>query len=246
MSSFPIDLEQIDRMTTLQKRIEEILTAMRWGSTELAKAAGVSVGAVSQWKSGATKSLRGEVASRIQAATGYSALWITTGKTPKKAAESNALQAAKQHPIPSGLNLTYAGSPQKSKGIPVVGTARMGEDGYYTELEYPVGHGDGHVEGYSSDASAYALRVRGDSMAPAIKDGYFVIVEPHGACVPGEYVVIAMKSGEKLCKELMFERTDTIAVQSVNGGAVRTIERKDIEHMHPVSNIISPSKWRPE
>jgi SOS-response transcriptional repressor LexA len=142
--------------------------------------------------------------------------------------------------------LAYAGLQRGHTKVPVVGTAKLGEDGYYTELEHPVGHGDGFVEAYSSDANAYALKVKGDSMHPAIRHGQFVIVEPNGQCVPGENVLISLHDGRKLVKELVTERPDSITVISVNGGARITFDRVQVMFMHPVAGVMSASKWRPE
>jgi len=141
-------------------------------------------------------------------------------------------------------NLIYAGHPPISR-IPVVGTARMGSEGFYTELEYPVGHGDGFVEAFSSDTNAFALRVRGDSMHPTIKHGQFVIVEPNGQCVPAENVLIGLNTGQRMVKELVTERIDAVTVMSINGAERMTFDRADIEFMHPVTCIVSSSKWRP-
>ena len=142
--------------------------------------------------------------------------------------------------------IDYAGRPKVTRGVPVVGTARMGDDGFYEEISSAPGAGDGFVEGYSSDPNAYALRVRGDSMFPTIRDGQFVVVEPNGRCVPGECVSICLVDGRRMVKELLLERSDSITVVSVNGGARLTLERAQIEHMHPVSAVIAASKWQPE
>jgi phage repressor protein C with HTH and peptisase S24 domain len=127
-----------------------------------------------------------------------------------------------------------------------VGTAKLGEDGYYTELEHPAGHGDGYVEHYSADSSAYALRVKGDSMHPTIRHGQFVLVEPHGQCVPGENILLSLHDGRKMVKELVTERPDSVTVLSVNGGQRMTFDRVQIDCMHAVAAVISASKWRPE
>ena len=96
-----------------------------------------------------------------------------------------------------------------------------------------------------SGETAYALRVKGDSMHPAIRHGSFVVVEPGRSCVPGEYVVLALVSGQKMVKELVMERLAEIVVESVNGGERLTIERSDIEKVRPVAAISAASKWRP-
>lgn len=122
----------------------------------------------------------------------------------------------------------------------------MGQDGYYYELEHPAGHGDGFIEAHSADDNAYALRVRGDSMHPAIKHGQIVLVEPAGNCVPGENVLVAMRDGRRMIKELVAAREDSITVMSVNGGQRDTFERQEVDFVHSVAAVFSSSKWRPE
>lgn len=122
----------------------------------------------------------------------------------------------------------------------------MGDNGFYEEFGHPAGHGDGWVQSFSPDPSAYALRVRGDSMHPAIRHGQFVVVEPSSECVPGDYVVIVLRDGRKMVKELVRMTVVEITIESVNGGDRATIDTIDIEKMHPVSAIIPASRWRPE
>jgi phage repressor protein C with HTH and peptisase S24 domain len=117
----------------------------------------------------------------------------------------------------------------------------LGENGYYDEVEC-----DGEVDSYSTDVSAYALRVKGDSMHPAIRNGSVVVIEPNGQLIPGEYVAIVLADGKKMVKELVFLRKDEIVVESVNGNKRLTISHCDIITMHPVAAVVSPSKWRPE
>lgn len=64
-------------------------------------------------------------------------------------------------------------------------------------------------------------------------------------CVPGEYVVIALTDGRKMVKELVIERPSEIVVESVNGNHRVTIDRGEIERMHPVAAVVAASKWRP-
>jgi phage repressor protein C with HTH and peptisase S24 domain len=138
-------------------------------------------------------------------------------------------------------NAEPAGRPRAIHPVKIKGLAMLGENGYYDEIE-----SDGDVDSYSTDASAYGLRVKGDSMHPAIRNGSVVIIEPNGMLVPGEYVAIALSDGKKMVKELVFQRTDEIVVESVNGNKRMTISRNDIVTMHPVAAVVSPSKWRPE
>lgn len=140
----------------------------------------------------------------------------------------------------------YAGRPRAPQRIPVQGTAKMGQDGRFFEIEYPDGGGGGFVEAYSADGDAYAMRVRGDGMHPAIKHGQVVVVEPAGACVPGENVLIALRDGRRMIRELVATRQDSITVLSVNSGERDTYERRDVDYVHSVAGVFSSSKWRPE
>ena len=191
-------------------------------------------------------------------ALGVSAFWLATGKdspedpepvlppcltpTPSNqvAASVDIARAATQ----LIANADYAGAPRLAKPTPVVGTAKMGDNGYYEAFDYPVGQGDGWVDSYSPDPNAYALRVKGDSMHPAIRHGNFVVVEPNGRCVPGEFVAIVLKDGRKMVKELVIEREHEIVIESVNGNHRQTLERSDIEKMHPIASVVAASKWR--
>jgi SOS-response transcriptional repressor LexA len=149
-------------------------------------------------------------------------------------------------PVPNSHELSYAGKPKTSTRVPIVGTAKLGSDGYYVELETPTGYGDGYVEHYSSDENAYGVRVKGDSMHPAIKHGQVVVVEPNGELVPGENVLISLRDGRKMVKELVIGRADSVTVASVNGGERLTFEREEIEWIHSISAVVSASKWRQE
>ncbi len=135
----------------------------------------------------------------------------------------------------------------QTKRVPVVGTAQLGDDGYWSELEYPVGHGDGYVDFYSSDNSAYALRCRGDSMAPRIKDGEFVVIEPHAEPRPGDEVMVRAEDGRVMIKELLYVRDGVAHLASVNETHGRiAIPQEQIAAMHPVVGIVKRVRWHPD
>lgn len=127
-----------------------------------------------------------------------------------------------------------------------MGTARMGEDGFYDEISGIPGAGDGHIDIATTDPNAYGLRVRGNSMAPAIRDGWYVLIEPNSAVVAGEYVLVKLRDGRKMVKELLYMRSDSIEVLSVNGGQRLTVYREEMEAIQAVAAVVSPSKWKPD
>lgn len=69
-------------MSTMAERINEAMGEMTPG--ELAKAADVTPGAVTQWRDGSVKSLSAKSAAKLEKVTGYRAVWIATGRGPKK------------------------------------------------------------------------------------------------------------------------------------------------------------------
>lgn len=143
----------------------------------------------------------------------------------------------------------YAGHPRAARRVPVVGTAKMGSDGYFEDFSEVPGAGDGHIEIATDDPNAYCLRVRGQSMFPAIRDGWYVLIEPNGVPCEGEYVLIRLRDGRKMVKEFLFRRQQSIEVMSVNGGERLSFSWADLAEergMQAVGAVVSPSKWRPE
>lgn len=139
----------------------------------------------------------------------------------------------------------YAGRPRMPRRVPVVGTAKLGDDGFFEEFSAIAGAGDGHIEIATEDPNAYCLRVRGMSMHPAIRDGWYVLIEPNGTPKEGEYILLRFTNGKKMVKELLFQRPDSIQVMSVNGEDRFPVELKELEDFQAVGAVVSPSKWRP-
>ena len=66
----------------LKDRIQELVDAGHKKS-QLAKAAGKSPASVTHWLNGETHEIKSDSAAGLQALTGFSAVWIATGKGPK-------------------------------------------------------------------------------------------------------------------------------------------------------------------
>jgi phage repressor protein C with HTH and peptisase S24 domain len=221
-------------MTNLSDRIREAMGKMT--KAELARAAEVSAATVTFWLDGSTKSINGEKAVLLERATGYRATWLISGKGPKRV---EATQQSDPSPV-------YAGRRSGTRAIPIVGTARLGERGFYEEISSIPGAGDGHIDIATTDPNAYGLRVRGSSMAPAIRDGWYVLVEPNSAPAVGEYVLVKLKDGQRMVKELLYRRPGIVEVLSVNGGERLTIYDEDLEALQAIAAVVAPSKWKPD
>ncbi len=203
----------------------------------LSVAIGRSASQVNQWLSG-HRSITDPSRDLIESKCGLPPGWLDAPPAPTVPARPEVVPTASQ-------TVHSVGMPRYLRPIPVVGTAKLGEDGYYEELQHPAGHGDGWVDGYSADPNAYALAVKGDSMYPAIRHGSFVVVAPNARCVAGEFVVVSMLDGRKMVKELVIERATEVVIESVNGGQRQTLDRSAIEQMHSIAAVVSASHWRP-
>lgn len=94
-------------------------------------------------------------------------------------------------------------------------------------------------------SNAYALKVEGDALYPAVRHGSFLVLEPGGEPVQGELVLLSMKDGTRMLREWHSQAGGSITVLSVTGAARETHASDDVEAIHPVAEIISGSRWMP-
>lgn len=215
-------------MKILADRLKTEMKRQGFTQEALALASGVSQGTIYKLTSGKAK----ETAKIVQIANalGVSAEWLATGANPLNIADAYKADMV----VKTG-----------TRRSPIVGIAQMGDDGYWYENGRPVGDGDGYIEAISHDINCYSLEVRGDSMFPAIRDGWFVVVEPNTDPVPGEYVVVKTTDGRSMVKELLWNRGDSVSLQSVNDLHGRlSIRHEDIEFIHHVAFVAAPSMKR--
>jgi phage repressor protein C with HTH and peptisase S24 domain len=131
-----------------------------------------------------------------------------------------------------------------ARRVPVVGQVQGGVDGFLEELQYPVGHGEGYVEYWCKDPTAYAVRVKGDSMHPRYRAGQFVIVTPGVEPVLGEDVVVALKDGRKMLKQLNWIRDGEVQLVSINNHfAPLTLSKEDVLWIHYVHGTVGRSSF---
>lgn len=216
------------RMNSIGSRITAAREARGLNQSELARQLGVTPQAVQKWEAGETEPRRKRV-EEMAAILGTSAEHLLIGGSRPDAEQSNVGQ-----PIP----IT---SPFRQ--IPIVGTAQLGAEGYWTALS----PSEGHIKFPTQDKDAYALRLRGDSMSPAIRSGWVAIIEPNGDLVPGEYVYIKLHGvhdeGESMVKELLRADDYEVSLMSINDAfGRRSIPWEQIQHCYPVGAIVPPSK----
>ncbi|WP_321913540.1 S24 family peptidase [Paraburkholderia sp. J11-2] len=188
----------------------------------------------------------------IQNEFGYSVAWILAGIGEKKAL---APHSEEQSPEPgedpralAAYSHDYRPKPVgKWRGLAVVGMAQLGDNGYWADIEYAVGHGDGYVDWPTTDPDAYALQCEGESMLPRIRPGEYVIVEPNHPVQPGDEVMVKSVDGRVMVKEFLYRASGRLHLASVNASHGRiSIPDEEVEKMHYVGGIAKPSKWRPD
>lgn len=243
-------------MNTIGERLRLARKNARLSQAALAEASGVSQQMISKLEVGKAEST-GDIV-KLARACGVDAdwledgdinnpPWLLTGQGPKRNGEPTPPSAAVYETPAEDRPEGTIPLPANHQAIPVVGTAQLGSNGYWAELEYPVGHGDGYVDFYSSDPNAYALRCKGDSMAPRIKDGEFVVVEPNATPHPGDEVMVKSEDGRVMIKELLYVRDGLVHLASVNEAHGRiTIPVDQVAAMHLVAGIAKRVRWHPD
>ena len=127
--------------------------------------------------------------------------------------------------------------------IPIKGKAMLGDNGFFEEMDYPQGAGDGYLKIYSDDPDAYALRVVGNSMEPRIRSGEFVMIEPNQGYVAGDEVLVRTEEGRAMIKVFMYRRDGEVRLLSVNDAHPPiTLTEASVTVIHPVGAIVKPSR----
>jgi len=219
-------------MNSIGKRIALLREQKGWNQSELAREMGVTPQSVQAWEAG----------KNVPRQQKMKKLAGVLGATVGELMSDDAIEGEFQRITGQLESNVEQGPPIVSpyRAIPIVGTAQMGAEGYWYALE----EADGTVDAYSRDASAYALRLKGDSMEPAIHSGWVAVIEPDRDYFPGEYVMVRTTEGESMLKRLLYCNEAEVSLLSVNGHAIRNIPTEQIEHIHSVGAIVPPSRAR--
>lgn len=172
----------------------------------------------------------------------YVANWKTRGIPPERLPQAaDALNVSLDYltgrvaaPIPND-----APRVELSGYIPVIGSAKLGDDGFYEMDDTNFGTESGFIELPRKDPKAYAIRCYGNSMTPRIQNGEFVIAEPSRAPEPGDEVVVHDTSGRVMVKRFLYWREDCLYLQSINSDAANVIlTKEEVRDVNPVLAIV--------
>ncbi|MEY4762760.1 MAG: hypothetical protein RLZZ200_2616 [Pseudomonadota bacterium] len=172
-------------MKTIGQRIRELRKAQKRTLQDVGDLFSIKTSSVSNWETGKSTPTT-EKLSKLARYFGTSVNYLLTGVDSK---DSN--------PEPASLEPAEIGSFR----VPVISYVQAGS---WTTAEdpYPVGEGSQWLyTDQELSPSAFALTIRGDSMAPEYIDGERIIVEPALTPMPGDMVVAKNGSEEATFKK---------------------------------------------
>ena len=122
------------------------------------------------------------------------------------------------------------GAQARGRGVPLLGFAQAGADGYFDDAGFPVGQGWDEVQfPGAAREGVYALEVSGSSMEPVYRDGDRLVVAPDAQPRRGDRVVVKTAAGEVMAKEVARATANKLELRSLNPEYPgRTLERKDV------------------
>jgi phage repressor protein C with HTH and peptisase S24 domain len=116
------------------------------------------------------------------------------------------------------------------KTVPLIGLAQAGNQSYFDASGFPTGQGWDEIRFPAvNDEHAYALEISGDSLAPAYREGAFIIVSPAASIRRGDRVVVKTTDEELLVNELKRRTARTIELRSIDPAhGERTLPVRDV------------------
>jgi hypothetical protein len=171
-----------------------------------------------------------------------SAEWLAAGvgspdiAPPFKAADVGALNTKETAP-------GYAIPSERDTRLPVRRAARLSGQGEVEGLQAQAqGEGTIDLRGlplFAQPPRVTALRVKGNALAPWAKDGQFLLTEPAPVQLAAEdQLLLRLRDGRQLIRELMVVRDDSLLVLPVLGGQAEAIDRHDIDGMELVVCVL--------
>jgi phage repressor protein C with HTH and peptisase S24 domain len=113
--------------------------------------------------------------------------------------------------------------------MPLIGFAEAGEGRHFDERGFPEG-GGWEEYGFPAveDRNAYALEIAGDVLRPVYRDGTFIVVSPSAAIRRGDRVVVKLRGGEVIVRELARKTAKAIELRALGAGQPdRTLATED-------------------
>jgi phage repressor protein C with HTH and peptisase S24 domain len=102
------------------------------------------------------------------------------------------------------------------KTLPLISFAEAGAGGRFDDNGFPSGEAwDTLPFPAVEDTHAYALEIAGDSLLPMYRDGAHIIVSPAAPLRCGDRVIVKVRSGEVMLRELKRKNARTLELKSL-------------------------------
>ncbi|EMB9037938.1 helix-turn-helix domain-containing protein [Acinetobacter baumannii] len=246
-------------LETMGQRIRALRREKKLTQGELAKIAGVSAPNVTGWEKDAYAP-KADPLSKMAAYFGVSTSYITNGDESGPKLDSTVTQLKvldieafkKKYNIPDSedavkfLETPVKSFPTQKRYVPVKAYSKMGMDGYFTDMGYDGNAGDGYVPTHTAGPRAYGIKGTGDSMFPAIRNGWYVVCDPDAEPVPTEFVQVCLKDGRCTIKEFVGINGGVLSLLAVNGGERLSFDMDEVESITAITDIVPPSQHRQE
>ncbi len=211
--------------TTIGERLREARENKELDQATLAEKIGVATRTLQRWEKG-EQVPDGVTITRIARATAVQPSWLLTGE-------------GEMYPVPSRPDNVYPLPGSSRRGVrlvevPLVSSVPAGKVATMFHPDY--------VDDYVTindvkDPGAFALRVKGNSMAPRIEDGDVVIVSPHQEPRNGDICVVRVE-GEDTLKKVKFEGSYVHLIPLNPEFEPATVRRKDVNFVWKVVKLI--------
>lgn len=246
-------------LETMGQRIRALRREKKLTQGELAKIVGVSAPNVTGWEKDAYAP-KADPLSKMANYFGVSTSYITNGDESGPQLDSNSAQLnvldieafKKKYNIPDSedavkfVQTPVKPFPMQKRYVPVKAYSKMGMDGYFTDMGYDGNAGDGYVPTHTAGPRAYGIKGTGDSMFPAIRNGWYVVCDPDAEPVPTEFVQVCLKDGRCTIKEFVGINGGVLSLLAVNGGERLSFDMDEVESITAITDIVPPSQHRQE
>ncbi len=183
-------------MGTWNNRLNKAMALRGVNNAGLAEKTGVSAPTVSDWTSGVIKNLKADNALKIAAALKVCPDWLVNGKGPMD--ESDPPNTEPGPPI--------------YRDVPLISWVHAGEPREAVDPLHPEDAEERIPSPVRVNPSSYALRVRGDSMAPDYPNGMVIIVEPDVDWTSGQHIIAKNGEGEAVFRKISREAGEWMMV----------------------------------
>jgi phage repressor protein C with HTH and peptisase S24 domain len=162
--------------------------------------------------------------------------WPSTESVSKVLQATGADLEAFTSLVTGARALPAASGRSGQRRVPLIGLVQAGGDGFFDDGGYPVGGSWDEVSlPEIADPNAYALEISGESMEPVFRDGDVVIVSPNAPIRRGDRVVVRIRTGEVMAKQLQRRSARRVELLSLNPSHPSyTFELAQVTWMHRI------------